>query len=83
MPLSVWDAYHLAGLRSHYVASVFAAPLLIKTGGGLIVCISAPGSRRYVQNVAYGVGKAGVEKLAADMAEELRAHGVASVSLWP
>lgn len=82
MPLSVWDAYHRVGLRSHYVASVFAAPLLIG-GGGLVVCISAPGSRRYVQNVAYGVGKAGVEKLAADMAEELRPYGVASVSLWP
>jgi dehydrogenase/reductase SDR family member 1 len=82
MPLSVWDAFHLVGLRSHYVASVFAAPLLIESGG-LIVCISAPGSRRYVHNVAYGVGKAGVEKLAEDMAEELRRYGVASVSLWP
>ena len=50
-------------LRSHYVASVFAAPLMIEGGGGLIICISAPGSMRYVQNVAYGVGKAGVEKL--------------------
>jgi dehydrogenase/reductase SDR family protein 1 len=36
-----------------------------------------------VNNVAYGVGKAGVEKLAADMAEELRPHSVASISLWP
>ena len=36
-----------------------------------------------MQNVAYGVGKAGVEKLAADMAEELRPYGVASVALWP
>jgi dehydrogenase/reductase SDR family protein 1 len=83
MPLSVWDSFHRVGLRSHYVASVFAVPLMIESGGGLIVCISAPGSRRYVQNVAYGVGKAGVEKLASDMAEELRPHGVASVSLWP
>jgi dehydrogenase/reductase SDR family protein 1 len=83
MPLSVWDAYHRVGLRSHYVASVFAAPQLIESGGGLIVCISAPGSGRYNLNVAYGVGKAGVEKLASDMAEELQPHGVASVSLWP
>ena len=83
MPLSVWDVFHRVGLRSHYVASVFAAPLMIETGGGLIVSVSSPGSRRYVNNVAYGVGKAGVEKLAADMAEELRIHDVASVSLWP
>jgi dehydrogenase/reductase SDR family protein 1 len=83
IPIPFWDSFHRVGLRSHYVASVFAAPLMIETGGGLIVCISAPGSRRYVNNVAYGVGKAGVEKLAADMAEELRPHNVASVSLWP
>jgi dehydrogenase/reductase SDR family protein 1 len=83
MPLWIWDSFHLVGLRSHYVASVFAAPLLIETGGGLIVCISAPGSQRYVQNIAYGVGKAGVEKLVSDMAEELRPHNVASISLWP
>jgi dehydrogenase/reductase SDR family protein 1 len=83
MPLSMWDAFHRVGLRSHYVASALAAPLLIETGGGLIVCIGAPGSQRYVTNIAYGVGKAGVEKLVADMAEELRPRGVASISLWP
>jgi dehydrogenase/reductase SDR family protein 1 len=82
MPLSMWDSFHRVGLRSHYVASALAAPLLIKSGG-LIVCIGAPGSQRYVRNVAYGVGKAGIEKLVADMAEELRPLGVASISLWP
>jgi NAD(P)-dependent dehydrogenase (short-subunit alcohol dehydrogenase family) len=82
MPLSVWDTYHRVGLRSHYIASVFAAPQLIESRG-LIVCISAPGSRRYNLNVAYGVGKAAIEKLVTDMAEELRPHGVASVALWP
>jgi len=83
VPLSFWDAFLVVGLRSHYVASVFAAPLLIETGGGLIMCISAPGSGRYVGNVPYGVGKAGVEKLSSDMAEELRPYTVASVVLWP
>jgi dehydrogenase/reductase SDR family protein 1 len=83
MPLSMWDAFHRVGLRSHYVASALAAPLLIETGGSLIVCIGAPGSQRYVNNIAYGVGKAGIEKLVADMAEELRIYGVASISLWP
>ena len=83
MPIRTWDSFHVVGLRSHYVASVFAAPLMIATGGGLIVCISAPGAIRYVNNVAYGVGKAGVEKLSADMAHELRPHNVACVTLWP
>ena len=44
VPISFWDAFHRVGLRSHYVASVFATPLLIESGGGLIVCISAPGA---------------------------------------
>src|SRR5262249_36533177 len=83
VPVRFWDAFHTVGLRSHYVASVYAAPLLIETGSGLIVCISAPGALRYVGNVPYGVGKAGIEKLVRDMAEELRPHKVASVSLWP
>ena len=83
MPVSFWDAFHTVGLRSHYVASAYAAPLMIEGGGGLIVCVSAPGSIRYVGNIAYGVGKAGIEKLVTDMAEELRPHHVASVSLWP
>ena len=34
-------------------------------------------------NVAYGVGKAGLDKLSRDMAHELREHGVAALSLWP
>jgi dehydrogenase/reductase SDR family protein 1 len=83
VPIATWDAFHTVGLRSHYVASAFAAPLMIATGGGLIVCISAPGAIRYVGNIPYGVGKAGIEKLVSDMAEELRPYQVASVSLWP
>jgi dehydrogenase/reductase SDR family member 1 len=83
VPVTIWDAFHTVGLRSHYVASAFAAPLMIATGGGLIVCISAPGAIRYVGNIPYGVGKAGIEKLVLDMAEELRPYQVAAVSLWP
>jgi dehydrogenase/reductase SDR family protein 1 len=82
VPIRFWDSFHVVGLRSHYVASVFAVPLLIENGGGLIVCISAPGAIRYVGNV-YGVGKAGIEKLVRDMAEELQPHRVAAVSFWP
>ena len=83
IPIRFWDVFHTVGLRSHYVASSFAAPLLIETGGGLIVCVSSPGAVNYASNVPYGVGKAGIEKLVLDMAHELRPHGVASISLWP
>jgi len=83
MPVKFWDSFHRVGLRSHYVASAFAAPLMIETGGALIVCISSAGAIQYADNVAYGVGKAALDKLAADMAVELRPHNVASISVWP
>jgi dehydrogenase/reductase SDR family protein 1 len=83
VPIGFWDAFHNVGLRSHYVASAYAVPLMIKGGQGLIVNISSSGAARYAQCVAYGVGKAGIDKLAADMAEELRPHNIASVAFWP
>jgi len=83
IPVKFWDSFNNVGLRSHYVASAYAAPLMVEMGGGLIVCISSGGAVEYVGNVAYGVGKAGVEKLVGDMAAELRPHNVASISLWP
>ena len=70
------------GLRSHYVASRFAAPLMIREGGGLIVFTSSYGGRVYMHGPAYGAGKAGVDKMAMDMAVDLREHDVAVNSLW-
>jgi NAD(P)-dependent dehydrogenase (short-subunit alcohol dehydrogenase family) len=70
------------GQRSHYVASHFAAPLMLRTGGGLIAFTSSYGGRIYMHGPAYGAGKAGVDKMAMDMAVDLRDHDVASVSLW-
>jgi dehydrogenase/reductase SDR family protein 1 len=83
LPLGVWDQLISVGLRSHYVTSVFAASPMVAQKCGLILNISSMGARMHLNNVAYGVGKAGVEKLTADTAEELRPHGVAVVSLWP
>lgn len=70
------------GQRSHYVASYFAAPLLVRTGGGLVVFTSSYGGRVYMHGPAYGAGKAGVDKMAMDMAVDFRDHDVAVVSLW-
>lgn len=69
------------GLRSSYVSSRFAAPLMLEHGG-LIAFTSAPGARCYMHGPAYGAGKAGTDKMAFDMAHDLRPHGVATVSLW-
>ena len=45
--------------------------------------MSAPAGGGYSDNVAYGVSKAAVDRMAADMAYELREEGVAVVALWP
>jgi NAD(P)-dependent dehydrogenase (short-subunit alcohol dehydrogenase family) len=70
------------GLRSHYVASWHAARLMVAQREGLIAMISSPGARCYMHGPAYGAGKAAIDKMAADMAVDLRAHGVAALSLW-
>ena len=82
-PIDLIDEMLRVGLRSHYVASVFAARMMVAQRRGLIVNISSGGAQRYSWDVAYGVGKAGVDKLSADTAHELKGHNVAAVSLWP
>jgi dehydrogenase/reductase SDR family protein 1 len=47
------------------------------------VDIGRSGAQKYLGNVLYGVAKAATDKLTADMAHELRPHGVAAVSLYP
>lgn len=69
------------GMRSSYVSSFHAAPLMIGQGG-LMVFTSSPGARCYMHGAAYGAGKAAIDKMAHDMAHDLRPFGVASVSLW-
>lgn len=83
LPIEDWDLMHKVGLRSHYVASIHAARLMVPQGRGLIVNISSRGAAMYTGNVSYNVVKAAVDMLTLSTAEELRAHHVAVVSLWP
>lgn len=70
------------GMRSSYVASYYAAPLLLKSRCGLLVNTSSFGGRCFMHGPAYGAGKAAVDKMAHDMAVEFKPHGVAAISLW-
>jgi NAD(P)-dependent dehydrogenase (short-subunit alcohol dehydrogenase family) len=72
-----------AGVRAHYHASQLAAKSMVANRRGLIVNISFWAAQKHIGNVAYGVSKAATDKLTADMAVELRPHGVAAVSLYP
>jgi NAD(P)-dependent dehydrogenase (short-subunit alcohol dehydrogenase family) len=80
-PLELADILDV-GLRSAYVASYFAAPLMVSRRRGLIAFTSSFGASCYMHGPAYGAQKVGLDKFAADMAVDLSAHGVAAVSLW-
>lgn len=92
LPIEAWDTMHRVGLRSHYVASVFATrAMLARPSGdarlagahGLIVNVSSWAGVHYAINVAYSVGKGALDRLSRDGARELRPHRVAMVSLVP
>jgi dehydrogenase/reductase SDR family member 1 len=82
LPVGAWGEVVDVGTKSAYLAAVGAAPLLNQVGG-LLVNISGRGAERYRYNVVYGVGKAAMDRMTRDMADELRPHQVAVVSLWP
>lgn len=72
------------GVRSGFVAGWYAAPLMIRRGRGLILFTSSAGSVHYCFGPAYGAHKAGMDKMAADMAVDFKDAGVdvAAVSVW-
>jgi dehydrogenase/reductase SDR family protein 1 len=83
LPIEQWDVMHRVGLRSHYVAAWHAAKTMIGQQRGLVVNVSSFGAKIQAVNVAYGVGKAGVDRMTRDMGRELKPHGVTVISLWP
>lgn len=70
------------GVRGSYVASYYAVPLMLGRRGGLIVFTSSSGAVHYCFGPAYGAHKAGLDKLAADMAVDLEGHGITALSIW-
>ena len=88
VPLSLWDDLIDVGLRSHFVATWYAAPLMVGQGSGLVINVAshAAGTGKSPRSrvlLPYSVGKAGLHRLTSDMAVELRDAGVAVVSIWP
>jgi len=82
-PFWRWDAMFEGGVRAAYVASAFAARMMVGQQRGLIVNISFWAAQKYIANVAYGAAKAAVDKLTADMAREAEQLNIAVVSLYP
>lgn len=83
-PEWMWDCVNNVGLRNHYLCAYHAARLLmVPRRSGLIVNVSSYGGLRYVFNAAYGIGKAAMDRMAADCGLELKSCGVTMISLMP
>jgi NAD(P)-dependent dehydrogenase (short-subunit alcohol dehydrogenase family) len=80
-PLNIVDMLDV-GLRSSYVASYYAAPMIVAQQKGLVIFTSASGAVHYVFGPVYGAHKAGMDKFAADMAVDFKPFGVAALSIW-
>jgi NAD(P)-dependent dehydrogenase (short-subunit alcohol dehydrogenase family) len=80
-PISNWEMIDV-GLRSNFVAAWHAAGMMVGQKSGLIVAISGYVGVTYTYNVIFGTCKAGVDRMARDMAIELKPHNVTSLSLW-
>lgn len=83
LPVSIWDDLTNVGLRSHFVAAQHAARLMTPRRAGLIVNISSSGAQTKIAIAPYGIAKAAVDRLSAELAAELQPFGVAALSLWP
>ena len=83
LPPTFWDTMFTVGVRSHYVASGYAAAMMVQQQSGLIVHLTATAGEKYAENVAYGVSKSAVNRMVADMAHELQPNHVTVVGLCP
>ena len=82
-PAHRWTSMMEAGVRAALITSSQAVKMMLPARKGLIVNISYWAAQKHIGNVIYGVAKAATDKMTADMAYELRPHGIAALSLYP
>jgi NAD(P)-dependent dehydrogenase (short-subunit alcohol dehydrogenase family) len=80
-PISNWEMIDV-GLRSNFVAAWHAAHIMVPQRSGLIVALSGYVGVTYTYDVIFGTCKSATDRMARDMAIELKPHNVASLSLW-
>ena len=79
--ISNWEILD-TGLRAAFVAAHHAAKIMTAQGSGLIVALSGYVGVTYTYDVVFGTTKSATDRMARDMAIELKPFGVASLSLW-
>ena len=81
-PGHVWDVVNNVGLRNNYICSNLALRHFAERDKGVIVNVSSWGGIYQLFDVAYGVGKAGVDRLSSDLAKEAP-KGVTCFTYYP
>ena len=79
--VDLWSVMDV-GLKSNYLLSHALVPLMIRSSGRLIIHISSHGAMCYMHGPIYGAQKAGIDKMAFDMAYDLKPFNICSISLW-
>jgi NAD(P)-dependent dehydrogenase (short-subunit alcohol dehydrogenase family) len=80
-PLSNWEIFD-TGVRAAYIAAWHAAQIMVPQRSGLIVAMSGYVGVTYTYDTLFGTTKTATDRMARDMAVELKPHNVASLSLW-
>lgn len=70
-------------VKTHLITSYYAAPLMVARKTGLIIEVTDGIDYRYRGNLYYSLAKIAPIHMAAAMAEELRHHNIAAVSITP
>lgn len=70
-------------IKTHLITSYYGVPLLMMSKSGLLIEVTDGVDYRYRGNVYYSLAKIAPIHLAAAMAEELRGHHVAALSVTP
>lgn len=85
VPLRRFDLMNEIEVRGTYAVSQACIPHMIGRGNPHILTLSPPIrlEPKWLKPTAYMMAKFGMTLCALGMAEELRAHGIASNTLWP
>lgn len=70
-------------IHTHIVTARYAIPLLLKSGGGLIVEITDGDTLGYRGNFFYDLVKTSIIRMAFALAQELKPHKITSVAVTP
>jgi NAD(P)-dependent dehydrogenase (short-subunit alcohol dehydrogenase family) len=82
-PLWRWNKMFTAGVRAHFTASRFAAPLMIPQRRGLIVNTTFWDRGKCLSNLPYDLAKTTINRMAYVTALELREYNITAVALSP